>query len=151
MIYDPRKEINDFGDIHHCLDYLESNEVIMTKDRWLPDQHLSHCAEVINFSLYGYPQQNPVIMQNTIGKMVFHYFTWQNHMHHDTNASTPGSPPYKPVEIAESISRLRAALNAFDAYEGPLSRHYFYGRLTKKQYAHIHCLHFANHWEAFFI
>lgn len=72
-------------------------------------------------------------------------------MSHNINAMTPGATEYKPMTLAESIHQLRSALQAFERYVEPMQPHYFYGQLTKKEYATIHRLHFANHWDSFIL
>ena len=61
------------------------------------------------------------------------------------NAVCPG---YTETDLLkDSIARLLAALNAFEAWGGPLKPHFAYGELDKAQYTRAHLMHLANHAE----
>lgn len=69
-------------------------------------------------------------------------------MRHGTNDFIPGESPLSAVDEIKSGSMLLAeAINKFDAWDKPLYRHRFYGKLSKKQYARAHVMHIANHLE----
>ncbi len=114
---------------------------------WSISEHLAHCQQVIEFSMNGYPTQNPWLLQNSLGKTVYHLFRLRGYMQHDINAYTPGAGPAPQMTLNDSILQLTQTIKKFDAWTHPLKPHYFYGRLSKSQYNLIHSIHFANHWD----
>ena len=62
-------------------------------------------------------------------------------MSHDLTAPVAGAPDLAPsLGFDESRTRLRDAIRAFAAHQGPLAPHLAYGRCTKDEYATLHLL-----------
>jgi hypothetical protein len=57
----------------------------------------------------------------------------------------PHLESFQPASEQEEADRLRAALDAFRASPGPVAVHRFFGKLTKDQWARLHCIHCAHH------
>ena len=129
------------------LDQIEKSHSVSVSGEWSLDQNLIHCAHSLEFALSGYPIRKTQIFQDTIGTLVFHFFDWRGYMRHPTSALVPGEPEKDLVAGQSGIDRLRKAIAAFDAWDGPLQRHRFYGSLSKKQYARANAMHIANHLE----
>jgi hypothetical protein len=111
---------------------------------------LVHCAQSIEFSMQGFPRPKPWWFRHTVGPLAFAVFSRRGAMRHDLGAPIPGAPP---VAIAggpdEAARRLRAAMAAFLAWQGPLRPHFAYGALGKAAYERAHAMHLAEHLAAF--
>ncbi|NND33712.1 MAG: DUF1569 domain-containing protein [Saprospiraceae bacterium] len=139
--------MRNLGEVLDFLQLIEDGKEISVQGAWDLDQHLIHCAHSIEFAMSGYPSRKPLIFQNTIGTLVFHYFDWRNYMRHPTNAFNPGESDEDIVVGQCGIERLKETIASFDAWDGPMQRHRFYGHLTKKQYDKVNAMHIANHLE----
>src|SRR5690606_30284250 len=139
--------IKDLDEVIAFLDVLKSDDSVYAEGDWDVYQNLVHCAQSIDFALEGYPVEKSMLFQNTMGKLVFHYFNWKGYIRHNTNMQNPGEPVVAKNDSLKGIERLQNAIIRFDAWEGPLYPHRFYGKLSKKQYAKAHTMHIANHME----
>lgn len=117
---------------------------------WSWAQTLSHCAQSIEFSMSGFPQEKSALFQRTVGSAALGVFSWRGRMTHDLAEPIPGAPSLAAAnEPAPALERLRAAIAAFRAWSGPLRPHFAYGTLDKKDYELAHAMHLANHFSAF--
>jgi len=66
--------------------------------QWNPHQIFTHCAQSVEYSMSGYPEHDSDLFKNTVGTLVFSYFSSQGKMSHDLTAPVPGAPP---IEIKE--------------------------------------------------
>lgn len=109
-------------------------------------QNLIHCAQSIEYSMIGFPQNKSPLIQHTIGRMVFKKFERRGFMHHNCDKPIPGTelPAYGDTEMA--IERLKTAIEKFEHYDEALMPHYIFGKLNKKEFAHAHCMHLADHF-----
>ena len=112
---------------------------------WPLAQVLEHCAQSVEFSLRGFPQPKSAAFQHTAGTLAFHVFDRRGAMHHDLVEPIPGAPALVSTSVAEAITRLLAAFDAFEAHMGPLQPHFAYGALDKPQYTRAHLMHLAEH------
>lgn len=138
----------NFDDVMDALEIMEKNAFVL-EGEWDAHQHLVHCAQAIGYSVTGYPELKPALMQKTIGKLAFHMFSWQGRMFHNTNHLTPGSPDIPKNGLMEGITLLRSQMVMFDDWKGPMHPHEFYGRLSRKQHMQAHTMHFENHFRNF--
>lgn len=139
--------ITDLDEVIAFLDLLKSSPSAYAEGDWDVCQNLTHCAQSIEFAMTGYPVEKPRIFQSTIGKLVFNYFTWKGYMRHNINGQNPGEPAMTKAENSKGIECLEKAIMRFDAWDGTLHPHRFYGKLSKKQYAKANAMHIANHLE----
>lgn len=139
--------LKNLDQVMHYLHTLGDAQEHEAHSGWSISEHLGHCQQVIEFSMTGYPTQNPWLLQYSVGKAIYHLFRLRGHMQHDINAYTPGAGPAPTMPLHEAIRQLTHTINKFDAWTHPLEPHYFYGRLSKSQYNLIHSIHFANHWD----
>lgn len=117
---------------------------------WSWAQTLAHCAQSIEYSMSGFPQPKPALFQRSIGAAAFGVFSWRGRMTHDLTEPIPGAPTLDAAgDAAAALARLRAALDAFAQWSGPLQPHFAYGALDKPAYARAHAMHLANHFSAF--
>jgi hypothetical protein len=132
---------------------LTSAEVLAALDRlegdlpgpWSLGQVLVHCAQSVEFSLTGYPKARGWLVRRVIGPRVMAGFLRRGAMTHDRAAPIPGAPPLGEPTLAEGIARLRSAIAAFDAHQGPLAPHFAYGEVDKASYEKLHAMHVADH------
>jgi hypothetical protein len=113
---------------------------------WTPYQIFIHCAQSVEYSMLGYPKQQPEIFQNTIGKLAFSIFSFKGRMIHPLDEPIPGAPPLNDSNnIKSALDRLKKAYIDFEQYSKPLSPHFTYGSLTKQEYTLAHVMHLNNH------
>lgn len=143
-----RIKINNLEDVLKVLEQMEENNFEVAGE-WDGSQHLSHCAQAIQYSMIGYPREKPALMQQTIGKLAFKLFSIRGHMSHNTNQLTPGAPELTTKDFTESIQLMRYNIIKLLDWDQPLYPHEFYGKLSKKEHIRAHTLHFANHFERF--
>jgi hypothetical protein len=68
-------------------------------------------------------------------------------MKHDLAAVIPGADPIPDdIEGGEAGARIRAALDAFERFDGIPAPHFAYGPVTKAEYERLHAMHVANHF-----
>jgi len=137
-------------DAQRELDRLVQASTLQGAGVWNWSQTLSHCAQSIEYSMSGFPQEKPAWFQRSVGALAFHVFTWRARMSHDLADPIPGAPPLvASLDGAETAARLRAAIVAFRNPNQPLRRHFAYGELDRRQYEQAHAMHLANHFSAF--
>lgn len=116
--------------------------------QWTPYQILTHCAQSVEYSMSSYPQQQPKILQKTVGKIAFSLFSTKGRMIHPLDEPIPGAPRLEiGNDIDAALIRLRKAYTDFEQYTGPLAPHFTYGALTKEEYTIAHVMHLNNHLE----
>jgi hypothetical protein len=122
-------------------------EVRLEHPSWNLSQLLQHLAQSIEFSMQGYPEMRGAVFRAVVGNTAFALFNARGAMSHDLADPIPGAPPLKAQILPkDGIARLLTALNAFEAWGGPLKPHFAYGELDKAQYTRAHLMHLANHW-----
>ncbi|MEL7034258.1 MAG: DUF1569 domain-containing protein [Cyanobacteria bacterium J06592_8] len=122
------------------------NKSLRSVGAWTPYQIFIHCAQSIEYSMLGYPEQRPEIFQNTIGKLAFSIFSFVGHMIHPLDEPIPGAPTLDDSNnIQPALDRLKSAYINFEQYTGPLAPHFIYGDLTKEEYTLAHVMHLNNH------
>jgi hypothetical protein len=117
---------------------------------WSWAQTLAHCAQSIEYSMTGFPQPKSRLFQSTVGAAALSVFAWRGRMSHDLAEPIPGAPALEPSsDAAAALTRVVAAIQAFQNWTGPLQPHFAYGDLRKPEYEVAHALHLANHLSAF--
>lgn len=129
---------------------LASAKGLQASPGWSWGKTLVHCAQSIDFSLSGFPEPKPRLFQLTVGAAAFEVFAWRGRMSHDLSAPIPGAPAISEQEdAAKALQQLRASINRFQQWKGPLQPHFAYGALNKAEYELAHAMHLANHLSAF--
>lgn len=127
------------------LDKIAAKHNVQTVN-WSAYRIFQHCAQTIEYSMTGYPQQKPKWLQWTIGKLAIFKFLKQGYMSHDLAAPVPGSPALQTEgTTAEGIAILETAIAKFKAFDKPLQPHLFFGTLTKEEYNQYFAMHIADH------
>ena len=117
---------------------------------WNPYQVFNHCAQSVEFSMTGYPENESELFQNTAGVVAFSVFSARGEMSHNLAEVIPGAPALAVEgDNQVALERLSAALTSFDTYDGPLKPHFAFGNLNKNDYALAHVLHINNHLQEF--
>ena len=120
------------------------NIVSNTEFSWF--QILNHCAQSIEYSLTGYPENKSAIFRMTAGKIASNIFSSRGYMSHDLNAPIPNSPSIpRDGDEKEAMLRLYKAIDDFKNFCGDMKMHFAYGELTKLDYEKAHAMHIANH------
>ncbi len=123
-----------------------SSPTLRTTGSWNWAQILEHCAQSIEFSLTGYPENKSPVIRGTVGALVHAHFVHQGYMKHDLAAVIPGAPPLALPGAPElALARLEKAISDFQARSEPLAPHFVYGELSKAEYDRVQAMHLANH------
>jgi hypothetical protein len=145
------KRIITFENLDKAIQELASlqaaaNKVDLTGN-WTLHQHLSHCAQSVEFSMQGFPEEKSALFQQTIGKIVFSQFESQGYMRHNRNEPIPKAPELiANDDVKAAFDRLQQALVSFDNFKGKLFPHFAYGNLSKNEYEKAHIMHLADHF-----
>jgi hypothetical protein len=114
---------------------------------WSLPKVLNHLAQSVEYSVDGYPELKSALFRNAVGRTAFAVFEARGKMGHSLSEPIPGAPALEEQGALEPAkARLLAALQRFEAHEGPLAPHFAYGVLDKPQYLRAHLMHLANHW-----
>ncbi|MEM7254169.1 MAG: DUF1569 domain-containing protein [Pseudomonadota bacterium] len=113
-----------------------------------PGQVLAHCAQSIQYSVSGFPENKPAWLQKTIGRLVARRFLRRGAMSHNLEQPIPGAPALNDVSLAEGVDSIRDAIAAFREAR-QLAPHFVFGELTPEDYEQMQAMHFADHFEAF--
>jgi hypothetical protein len=126
------------------LELSKSNDIKTSK--WSFYKILLHCAQTIEYSMKGYPELKPKILQLTIGKIAVNKFLKQGFMKHNLTTPVPGSP-----EISDNgdekiaIEALISIIDKFIKYDAELYPHLLFGNLSKYKYDNYFAMHIADH------
>jgi hypothetical protein len=117
---------------------------------WTLPQALVHCAQVIEYSMSGFPQPKSRLLQTTIGKLAKQTFLRRGSMSHDLSAAVPGAPSV-PADVSreQALERLARAVDLFESFQGQPFPHFVYGATSKEEYARLHAFHLADHLAAY--
>ena len=108
---------------------------------------LHHLAQSIEYSMQGFPELRSGLFRATVGPAAFAWFDHRGRMSHGLTEPIPGAPALPNGQpLVPAITRLRAAVMAFEAHEGALRPHFAYGPLDKAAYRRAHLMHLADHW-----
>ncbi|WP_429945428.1 DUF1569 domain-containing protein [Leptospira stimsonii] len=139
-----------FDSLSEALKYLntlENSNSIFGYNGWDAGKVMLHCAQSIEYSIQGYPENKSPLFQNTIGKLVFLKFSLSKKMSHDLEAPIPGATEIQSnTEWKKSLGVLRNTILNFQSYGGELKPHFAYGSLSKEEYDQAHAMHIANHF-----
>jgi hypothetical protein len=141
-------EVRSFPTIASALAAIEAlDHTWRATGRWTLAQILEHAAQSVEYSMSGFPRSKPALFQATAGRIAFSIFDGRGHMKHGLAAAIPGAPVV-PADAPLGTAMLRAvaALQTFEAHEGPLAPHFAYGPLDKSQFTRAHLMHLADHW-----
>ncbi len=150
---DPKGAVNknlSFVSLSQVLNELETFKKlnsIQGYGNWDAGKVFLHCAQSIEYSIQGYPENKSAFFQNTIGKLVFLKFAFSQKMSHDLEAPIPGATEIQTdTNWKESLLVLRETVLKFQTYDGELKPHFAYGSLSKDEYDLAHAMHIANHF-----
>ena len=123
-----------------------SNTKIENTGEWDPAQIFMHCAQSIEYSMFGFPEHKSDLFKNTVGQLAFSVFSSKGQMTHNLSEPIPSAPLIpQNTNINIALNRLINAFTVFKAYEGMLSPHFAYGVLSKNEYEIAHVIHLDNH------
>lgn len=113
---------------------------------WSLGKILVHCAQSIEYSITGYPDNKPAFIRKTIGKIILNKFMGQGYMSHGTNEPVAGAPEISnTVSDKEGFARLRKAIADFQNFKGETKIHLMFDAMSKEEYDKYHSMHIANH------
>ncbi|HMV76679.1 MAG TPA: DUF1569 domain-containing protein [Leptospiraceae bacterium] len=131
-------------DVEAELNYLDGAGSIQTSGLWTYYQILSHMNDAVHFSMTGFPSVLPGFIRKTVGRYMFKKLI-------KTGIMKPGylnpSAPKKREEgdARLMLQKLRSTLNDFKNYNGEMSVHPIFDRLSKEDYTKLHSIHFSLH------
>ena len=134
--------------IDAALEKLEklSGKSIFSIGEWDPQQIFMHCAQSIEYSIYGFPEHKSEVFKNTLGQFAFKLFSSKGKMLHGLNEPIPGAASILPgKDIEKSLNYLKNMLLQFKQYKGELAPHFAYGVLSKDEYEAAHVMHIYEH------
>lgn len=139
-------KVQSLDDVLRWLDVLERATQMRSGTAWRMSAVFEHMAQSIDMSLEGYPEPKSALFQATLGTAAFAVFRLRGQMTHGLTEPIPGAPALPQVDgWKPGVARLRAAVQRFQAYTGPLQPHFAYGSLSRTDFALAHTLHIANH------
>ena len=113
---------------------------------WSVGKTLLHCAQSIDCSIDGFPEQKGKLFQLTLGTLAFNMFKGKGKMSHSLESGIPGiEDPANSTENWLALDKLIAAIDRFTSHEGELQPHFAYGSLSKEDFNLAHAMHIANH------
>ena len=121
-----------------------------SKNSWSVGRTLLHCAQSIDCSIDGFPEQKGKLFQATLGALAFNLFKGKGKMNHGLESGIPGiEDPADSTENWLALDKLIAAIDRFIGHEGELKPHFAYGPLSKEDFDLAHAMHIANHLNNF--
>ena len=127
------------------LELLSDKNLVQT-GTWELYEIFTHCAQSVEYSMFGFPEHKSSFFKNTIGKLAFSLFSSKGKMTHGLSEPIPGSPSIDTtLNTTEALNHLKKSLIDFDNYNGELAPHFAYGELTKSDYEIAHVMHLYNH------
>jgi hypothetical protein len=131
------------------LDALNS-EQITTLGQWNLAQIFTHCAQSVEFSMFGFPEHKSQIFKSTVGSLAFSAFNAKGKMTHNLSEAIPGAQVLDPsANIEQAKQRFKLSMQQFKSHQGELAEHFAYGKLSKADYERAHAMHFNNHLSEF--
>lgn len=117
-----------------------------TLGEWNLGQILVHCAQSVEYSLYGFPEHKSELFKQTAGKLAFSIFASKGQMRHGLSEPIPGAPLLaKDTDLTTAYQRFRQSLLDFQQFTEQLQPHFAYGDLSNAEYEQAHVMHFYNH------
>ena len=121
-----------------------------SKNNWSVGKTILHCAQSIDCSIDGFPQQKGRLFQATLGTFAFNLFKGKRKMSHNLESGIPGvEDPADSTDNCLALDKLLAAIDRFSNYQGKLKPHFAYGFLSKEDFDLAHAMHIANHLNNF--
>lgn len=141
----PRPAAVDLASAQRLLESL-AGQALVSVSGWSPSEVFNHCAQSIEYSLYGYPELKPGWFRHSVGPLAFAVFSARGAMRHPLDEAIPGAAELaEPASQAAALQRLQAAFERFAGHDGPLHPHFAYGALDHAEYVEAHVLHLYNH------
>jgi len=122
------------------------NNKVTTTGKWTLSQILCHIGDSIEFFLSQKEGalQVPVLIQNTIGKLLLNKFFLLGKMDEGLpNPIKKGEP--SDGNPTEELERVISLTNKFREHTGNFNKHPVFGTLSKKEIIKLHLLHCSNH------
>ncbi len=111
---------------------------------WSLGQICNHLTDSITFSVEGYPALAPWILRRTIGPVIFRRILRKGTF--PSGLTLPKKYQPKPgLDARAEAEALRAALQYYAGYTGPVKEHPLAGRITRSQWDQFHNIHCAHH------
>jgi hypothetical protein len=147
------KNQKSFSDLNKVAEFLKTNRELVlkadTNGEWKLGKILSHCAQSIEYSMVGFPDNKSKLFQWTLGSVAFMVFSVRGRMSHGLSEPIPGAEPISDeTKIEDGIIRLTNAIDRFQSTKSKdLKPHFAYGNLDKADYDAAHTFHINNHFE----
>jgi hypothetical protein len=120
---------------------LRGHEVV---GRWSLAEVCNHLATAFRLSVDGVPWLAPWAVRRTVGRVSGWFVLASGWM--PRGVPLPGiEAPGLGLDAAREAEGLRAAIERYLKYEGELSEHPVFGRLSRRGAERFHCVHCAHH------
>lgn len=121
---------------------------LTTVGDWSLSKILNHCAQSVEYSMFGFPKHKSDLFKKTLGSLAFSAFVAKNKMRHDLADEIPGAPLLaSKSDLNAAYDRFGRSLRDFSSHRGLLYEHFAFGGLSKTEYEQAHAMHFFNHLE----
>ena len=116
----------------------------VTVGRWSLGQICNHLATNIRFTMDGFPDKAPWLVQRTVGVMVRGLMLGTGRI--ASGVRVPEAYLPKPgLEDAAEAAALRASIERFSTFTGMFAGHPLLGRMRRDQWERFHRIHCAHH------
>lgn len=113
-----------------------------TVGNWSLGQICMHLADTVNGSIDGLNLRNHRWKRRLAGKPLL-YVTFRFGIPRGFTVDPALTPP--ATELDAAVSALEMAIARYHTHVGPLRAHPLFGRLTRRQWDRMHCVHCAHH------
>lgn len=111
---------------------------------WDLGQVCVHLALPIEGTIDGVNLPATWLQRHVLGPIIKRVLFRTRHIPRGVKAPEIALPGEQPDQAA-AVNRLRAAIDRFRSYNGPLSPHPIFGRLSRDEWEQFHLIHAAHH------
>jgi hypothetical protein len=111
---------------------------------WSLGQMCNHLSDSLIFSVDGFGVKAPWLIRKTLGPIIKRQLYKTGKMSEGIKLPEKFLP--KPgLDARAEAEALRAALQRYSAYTGPMADHPMFGPLSRDEWTRLHCIHCAHH------
>jgi hypothetical protein len=117
-----------------------------TVGNWSLGQICSHLAQGFHFTIDGFPPETrlPWLVRQTFGRFILWLILRRGRFVNGMRMPRKWEP-VPGVDARAEAESLRAALQRFTAYRGPLANHPLQGPVSRDVWERFHCIHCSHH------
>jgi hypothetical protein len=141
-----RRKVNikTIEDLEKEINNIERAVELKTLGIWSVYQIFQHITEQLHNSMKGFPTYQPKLLRMTIGRYFLSKILKSGEM--AAGYKNPYSPKNREEGNANNaIERLKETIRDFKTYDGEMSIHPIFDKLSKDQWTQLHLIHFSLH------